>query len=91
MKKFFVIMLLSCTISNQVFAHSVKVYNKQGTQVGTARMSEGKEYYEILDMNGKPLETDEQLYSPVGMPLKNLKKDFYRSKVEYRNSSVVSF
>ena len=70
MKKWAVLFLIISFFSNSVLAYSIKVYNRQGKLVGKA-VKNGSDIT-LYNLEGKKIETKEQLYLLPGVPIKNL-------------------
>ena len=70
MKKWAVLFLIISLFSNSVLAYSIKVYNRQGKLVGKA-VKNGSDIT-LYNLEGKKIETKEQLYLLPGVPIKNL-------------------
>ncbi len=80
MKKFLTFVLLFILSTEFVLAYSMNVYNKQGKLVGVAVKNGDK--VELYDLKGNKITPKETLYSPPGVPVKDLNIST-KYKVEY--------
>ena len=74
MVRFCITILLLLIVATQVQAFSLKVYNREGQEVGRAEIVNDE--YVFYNKNGKQFTPQEQLYSPVGVPLKPYEKQW---------------
>lgn len=75
MKRIIAAIVLLFIISNNVFAYSIKVYNKKGYLIGTARKV--GEDYEIYDLDGHPVKDFDAFYASKGNAEKRILKSRY--------------
>ena len=75
MKRIIAIIVLLFIISNDVFAYTLKVYNKKDYLIGTARKV--GEDYEIYDLDGHPVKDFNAFYVSKGNTEKRILKIRY--------------